>query len=207
MGFYDKHILPKVMHFTCGMKPAIHQRRKVVPLAHGVVLEVGIGSGLNLPYYDASRITNVIGLDPSSEMTHIAEKAASKVPFDVEFIGLPGEEIPLDKNSIDTVLMTYTLCSIPDTQAALQQISRVLKSEGKLIFCEHGAAPDPAVRRWQDRMNPVWSRLGGGCQLNRAIPDLIKQGGFRVESMQAKYIPGWKPASFNYWGEAIAVES
>jgi ubiquinone/menaquinone biosynthesis C-methylase UbiE len=104
------------------MKPNMHQRRKVVPLAHGVVLEVGIGSGLNLPFYDASRISKVIGLDPSSEMTQIAEKTASKVPFDVEFVGLPGEEIPLDNNSVDTVLMTYTLCSIPDTQAALQQM-------------------------------------------------------------------------------------
>lgn len=205
MGFYNKYVLPKVVHLTCSMKPAIHQRRKVVPLARGVVLEVGIGSGLNLPYYDDSRITKVIGLDPSSEMTQIAEKAASTVAFDVEFIGLPGEEIPLDNNSIDTVLMTYTLCSIPDAQAALQQMSRVLKQGGKLIFCEHGAAPDPGVRRWQDRMNPVWSRFGGGCQLNRAIPDLIKQGGFRIDSMQAKYIPGWRPASFNYWGEATVV--
>ena len=205
MGFYNKHVLPKVVHFTCGMKPAIHQRREVVPLAHGVVLEVGIGSGLNFPYYDATHIKKVIGLDPSPEMTHIAEKAASKVDFDVEFIGLPGEENPLDNNSVDTVLMTYTLCSIPDTQAALQQMSRVLKPEGKLIFCEHGAAPDPGVRRWQDRLSPVWSCLGGGCQLNRAIPDLIEKGGFRISGMQAKYIPGWRPASFNYWGEATVV--
>jgi ubiquinone/menaquinone biosynthesis C-methylase UbiE len=202
MGFYNKHIMPKVVHLTCSMKPAIHQRRKVVPLAQGVVLEVGIGSGLNLPYYDVSRITKVIGLDPSSEMRQIAEKAASAVSFDVEFISLPGEEIPLDNNSVDTVLITYTLCSIPDAQLALQQMSRVLKPEGKLIFCEHGVAPDPNVRRWQDRMNPVWSRLGGGCQLNRAIPELIEQGGFRIDGMQAKYIPGWRPASYNYWGEA-----
>jgi ubiquinone/menaquinone biosynthesis C-methylase UbiE len=189
------------------MKPNMHQRRKVVPLAQGVALEVGIGSGLNLPFYDASRIIKVIGLDPSPEMTQIAAKVASAVPFDVEFICLPGEEIPLDNNSVDTVLMTYTLCSIPDTQAALHQMSRVLKPGGKLIFCEHGAAPDPGVRRWQDRLDPVWGRFGGGCHLNRVIPDLIEQGGFRIDGLKAKYIPGWKPASFNYWGEALAVNS
>jgi len=205
MGFYNKHILPKVVHLTCSMKPNMHQRSKVVPLVQGVVLEVGIGSGLNLPYYDASHITKVFGLDPSPEMTQIAAKAASAAPFDVEFIGLPGEEIPLDNTSVDTVLMTYTLCSIPDTQAALQQMSRVLKPGGKLIFCEHGAAPDPGVRRWQDRLDPVWGRFGGGCHLNRVIPDLIEQGGFRIGHMQAKYIPGWRPASFNYWGEATVV--
>jgi len=205
MGFYNKHVMPRVVHLTCSMKPNMHQRRKVVPLAQGVVLEVGIGSGLNLPYYDVSRITKVIGLDPSSEMRQIAEKAASAATFDVEFIGLPGEEIPLDNNSVDTVLMTYTLCSIPDAQLALQQMSRVLKPDGKLIFCEHGAAPDPNVRRWQDRLDPVWGLFGGGCHLNRAIPDLIEQGGFRIEGMQAKYIPGWRPASFNYWGEATVV--
>ena len=205
MGFYNKHVMPRVVHLTCSKKPNMHQRRKVVPLAQGVVLEVGIGSGLNLPYYDVSRITKVIGLDPSSEMRQIAEKAASAATFDVEFIGLPGEEIPLDNNSVDTVLITYTLCSIPDAQLALQQMSRVLKPDGKLIFCEHGASPDPNDRRWQDRLDPVWGLFGGGCHLNRAIPDLIEQGGFRIEGMQAKYIPGWRPASFNYWGEAAVV--
>jgi SAM-dependent methyltransferase len=202
MGFYDKHILPKVVHFTCSMKPNMYQRRKVVPMAHGVVLEIGIGSGLNLPYYDPERVTRVLGLDPSPDMTRIAETAAGAVPFDVEFIGLPGEEIPLDTDSVDTVLMTYTLCSIPDAQAALRQMARVLKPGGELVFCEHGAAPDPGVRRWQNRLNPIWSRLGGGCQLNREIPGLIEQGGFRITDMQSAYIPGWRPASFNYWGTA-----
>ncbi len=204
MGFYSKYILPKVVHFTCGMKPAMHQRRKVVPLAEGLVLEIGIGSGLNFPYYDASRVKKVVGLEPSPEMTRMAEKATVAVPFDVEFIGLPGEEIPLDNDSVDTVLMTYTLCSIPDAHAALRQMVRVLKPGGTLIFCEHGAAPDPDVRRWQDRLNPIWSRVGGGCQLNRAIPSLIEAGGFAIADLQAQYIPGWRPASFNYWGTASA---
>lgn len=204
MGFYDKYILPKVTHFACGLKPNMLQRRKVVPSANGLVLEIGIGSGLNLPFYSPGKIKKVIGLDPSLEMTALARKTAREVPFDVEFIGLPGEQIPLEDSSVDTVLMTYTLCSIPDTQAALNQMIRVLKPDGKLIFCEHGAAPDQNVRNWQDRLNPVWSRLGGGCQLNRRIPDLIEQGGFRITDMNADYIPGWRPASYNYWGFASA---
>jgi ubiquinone/menaquinone biosynthesis C-methylase UbiE len=184
------------------MKPNMRQREKVVPLAHGRVLEIGIGSGLNFPYYDASNVTKLWGLDPSPEMTQMAEKVARAVPFDVEFIGLPGDEIPLEDDSVDTVLITYTLCTIPDTQPALRQMARVLKPGGNLIFCEHGAAPDPSVRRWQDRINPIWKRLGGGCHLNRAIPDLIKEGGFRITHMETMYIPGWRPASFNYWGAA-----
>lgn len=203
MGFYDKYILPKVVHFACGMKPITYQRRKVVPLAQGLVLEIGIGSGLNLPHYDASRVTKVLGLDPSAGMTRIAAEAASNVPFDVDFLEVPGEEIPLDDSSVDTILMTYALCTIPDTQTALRQMARVLRPEGKLIFCEHGAAPDANVRRWQDRVNPIWSRIAGGCQLNRAIPELIEQGGFSIHDLETMYIPGWRPATFNYWGAAV----
>lgn len=180
----------------------MRQRRMVVPRARGVVLEVGIGSGLNLAYYEASRVTRVLGLDPSAEMTSMARKVAGAVPFDVEFVELPGEEIPLDDDSVDTVLTTYTLCTIADTESALRQMARVLRPHGKLVFCEHGAAPEPRVRRWQERLNPIWSRLGGGCRLDRRIPQLIEEGGFRIESMEAGYIPGWRPASFNYWGTA-----
>jgi len=183
----------------------MRQRQKIVPLARGHVLEIGIGSGLNLPYYDASQVTKLWGLDPSPEMTQIAQEAARSVSFDVEFIRLPGDAIPLEDHSVDTVVMTYTLCSIPETEPALRQIARVLRHGGKLLFCEHGAAPDANVRRWQDRMNPLWKRLGGGCQLNRAIPELIAQGGFQIEDLQTMYIPGWRPASFNYWGSAAPL--
>lgn len=203
MGLYSRFILPKVVHFTCGMKPIMHQRRKVVPQAEGLVLEIGVGSGLNLPFYDADRVSKVLGLEPSAEMRQIASRAAADAPVDVEFIDLPGENIPLNDGSVDTILVTYTLCTIPDTQAALNQMSRVLKPGGRLIFCEHGAAPDASVRRWQDRLNPLWGRLGGGCHLNRMIPDLITAGGFRIDQMESMYIPGWRPASFNYWGSAI----
>jgi ubiquinone/menaquinone biosynthesis C-methylase UbiE len=204
MGLYDRYILPKIIHFTCGLKPNMRQREKVVPRAHGRVLEVGIGSGLNLPYYDAAKVSKLWGLDPSPELTQIAKRAAAALPFEVEFVGLPGDAIPLEDDSVDSVVMTYTLCSIPDTAAALRQIGRVLRPGGELIFCEHGAAPDAGVRRWQDRLNPLWQRIGGGCNLNRAIPTLIEAGGFRITSLDTMYIPGWRPGSFNYWGTAVA---
>lgn len=204
MGLYSEYILPKVVHFTCSMTPNMRQREKVVPLAHGRVLEVGVGTGLNFPYYDASKVSKVWGLDPSPRMTRMAQEAARGMPFDVDFIGLPGDEIPLEDGSVDTVLVTYTLCTIPETQPALRQMARVLRPGGKLIFCEHGASPDPDVRRWQDRINPIWKRLGGGCHLNRAIPNLIEQAGFRIAALETMYIPGWRPASFNYWGTATA---
>lgn len=203
MGLYSKYILPKVIHISCGLKPNMRQREKVVPQARGCVLEVGIGSGLNLPFYDPTKVSKVWGLDPAPEMIEIAERAARSLPIEVEFIGLPGNEIPLDDNSVDTVLVTYTLCTIPDAIAALRQMSRVLRPDGELIFCEHGAAPDAGVRRWQDRLNPIWNRLGGGCNLNRPIPGLIEASGFRIRKLDTMYLPGWRPASFNYWGAAV----
>ena len=180
------------------------QREKVVPKAHGVVLEVGIGSGLNIPFYDANRVTKVLGLDPSPDITRIARKAAAEAAVDVEFIDLPGEEIPLDDNSVDTVLFTYTLCSIPDTEAALRNMARVLKPGGELLFCEHGAAPDPKVRSWQDRIDPAWGHVAGGCHLNRDIPTLIEQGGFNISGIKKEYLPGPKFLTFNYRGSATA---
>lgn len=202
MGFYDKHLLPRLVHFSCGLKPALKQREKVVPLATGRVLEIGIGSGLNLPYYRADRVQHIWGLDPSRDMWEIAHRSADKRHLDVEFLESGAEAIPLDDAQADCVVMTYTLCTIPDPAAALAEIRRVLKPGGRLIFCEHGKAPDPRVRRWQERINPVWKRLAGGCNLNRAIPSLLESGGFRSQDLQTMYIPGWKPACFNYWGTA-----
>ena len=203
MGLYEKYILPKVVDLTCSAKPITYQRKKVVPLAKGRVLEIGIGSGLNLPFYDPSKVEFVWGLDPSAQLRAMAEKRARNVQFKVEFIGLSGEEIPLESNSADTVLVTYTLCTIPDVLRALDGMRRVLRPGGELIFCEHGLAPDENIRRWQDRITPIWKRLGGGCHLNRPIPSLIEQGGFKIKHIETMYIPGWKPASFNYWGSAV----
>ncbi|MGD8496336.1 MAG: class I SAM-dependent methyltransferase [Gemmatimonadales bacterium] len=202
MGLYEKYLLPRVVHFTCSSRPAMRQRRKVVPLATGRVLEVGIGSGLNLSFYDPDTVSKVYGLDPSREITRIAGEAARRAPFEVEFVTAGAEEIPLDDASFDTVLLTYTLCTIDDGDAALREMARVLKPGGRLLFCEHGLAPDPGVRRWQNRLNPIWSRLGGGCRLDRDIPALLHRGGFAIEELATMYIPGWRPASFNYWGSA-----
>jgi ubiquinone/menaquinone biosynthesis C-methylase UbiE len=202
MSAYSELVLPHVVHFVCGLKPIMRQREKIVPLAQGRVLEVGVGSGLNLPYYDAGKVSKVIGLDPSPEMTRKAERNASRAQIDVEFINAPAESIPLASASLDTALVTYALCTIPDTAPALREIARVLRPGGRLLFCEHGLAPDANVRKWQDRFTPLWKFLGGGCHLNRDIPALIEQGGFRIASMDTMYLPGWKPATFNYWGVA-----
>ena len=202
MGIYRKYVLPRATHYLCGLKPAMKQREKVVPLATGRVLEIGIGSGLNLPYFSPGKVQHLWGLEPSTEMRALADKNWRPVDFDVEFIEASAGAIPLDDDSADSVLITYTLCTIPDVLPALEEIRRVLKRDGQLIFCEHGAAPDARVRRWQNRLNPVWKRIGGGCNLNRPVPALLEQGGFRIRNMETMYIPGWKPACFNYWGSA-----
>ena len=202
MGIYDKHLLPRLVHFTCGQNPSMRQREKVVPLAQGRVLEIGIGSGLNIPFYDPRKVQHLWGLDPSAEMWAIAQKHAAQHHLDAEFIQSVAESIPLDNNSVDTVLVTYTMCTIPDIHAALDEIRRVLKPAGRLIFCEHGKAPDKSVQRWQNRLNPIWTKFSGGCNLNRPIPGLLEQSGFKSSDMQTMYLPGWKPATFNYWGTA-----
>lgn len=202
MGLYDRFVLPRLVHLTCSARPNMRQREKLVPLARGRVLEVGIGSGLNLPFYDAGLITEVCGLDPARELTDMAAAAAQDVPFTVELVSAGAEQIPLEGDQFDTVVLTYTLCTIPDSELALSEIARVLKPQGRLLFCEHGLAPDASVRRWQDRIDPIWRRLGGGCRLNRNIPEVIRGGGFEITGMETMYIPGWRPASFNYWGVA-----
>ena len=203
MSFYEEFILPRCINCACGSKPIMRQREKVVPLAEGTVLEIGIGTGLNLRYYDPGRVDRVIGLDPSEASWAIARKNNPELPFDLDFVGLPGEEIPLDENSVDTVLVTYALCTIPDPVTALKGMRRVLKADGKLVFCEHGEAPEPGVRKWQDRINPLWSRLAGGCNLNRPIPALVKSGGFSMDSLETMYLPSTpKFAGYNFWGTA-----
>ncbi|WP_420559176.1 class I SAM-dependent methyltransferase [Tepidicaulis sp.] len=205
MGFYEKYIVPRIINVACGTKPISYQRRKVVPQAEGRILEIGIGTGLNLEYYDPSKVEKLIGLDPSEESWRIAGDRAKDLPFDVEFIGLPGEEIPLDANSVDTVLVTFSLCTIPEPEKALEGMRRVLRPGGKMIFCEHGAAPDAGVRKWQDRVNPVWKAVCGGCNLNREIPSIIESSGFKIGKLETMYLPSTpKIAGFNYWGAAEA---
>lgn len=205
MGLYEKYVVPHIINCACGTKPIRYQRKKVVPLAEGTVLEIGIGTGFNLPYYDPAKVKKVIGLDPSEASWKLAGERAKDLPFPVEFIGLPGEQIPLDDKSIDTVLVTFSLCTIPDPVKALEGMRRVLKPGGKLVFCEHGAAPDADVLKWQNRVNPVWRTLFGGCNLNRQMPSLIESSGFRITDLQSMYLPSTpRIAGFNYWGMAEA---
>ena len=202
MSFYEKHILPRFINCACGSKPIMKQREKVVPRASGVVLEIGIGTGLNLPYYHGPNVEKVIGLDPSEESWELAGERAKAADVPVEFIGLPGEEIPLDDNSVDTVLVTYSLCTIPDPVTALHGMSRVLKPGGSLLFCEHGLAPDDKVVTWQRRIEPLQKRLFDGCHLTRDIPGLIGESGFTVDRVEATYVKGPKPHSYFYLGVA-----
>jgi ubiquinone/menaquinone biosynthesis C-methylase UbiE len=202
MGWYHDHVLPHVVNVACGMKEVARQREKIVPLAEGRVLEVGMGPGLNLPFYDRSKVETVWGLEPSDGMRRKAASRLADTDLDVQWIDLPGEEIPLDDDSVDTVLLTYTLCSIDGWQAALGQMRRVLKPNGRLLFCEHGQAPDESVRTWQRRVDPFWTRVAGGCHLDRPIPEMITGAGFSIDTIDQGYIPGPKIAAYEFWGTA-----
>lgn len=169
MNFYNKHILPKLINCVCSQNDIGMIRRQLVPMAKGRTLEIGMGSGLNLPFYDPSKIDVVLGLEPMAQLRKMAEKKASKLLFDVDFIGLSGEEIPLENHCVDTVLVTYTLCSIPDVFKALKEMKRVLRSSGKLIFCEHGKSPDDHIFKWQNRLNRPWTKISGGCHLSALL--------------------------------------
>ena len=203
MGFYDKYILPKFLNCACGTKPINYQRNKIVPLAKGIVLDIGIGSGLNIPFYNKSNIGHLYGLDPSEELLKIAKPLAKKNNLEIEFLQCGAEAIPLPDQSIDTVLITYTMCTIPDIKLSNSEIMRVLKPKGQLLFCEHGLAPDKNIAKWQRRINPIWSKIAGGCNLNRDIPKLITSSGFKISNMEEMYLPSTpKFAGYNYWGVA-----
>jgi ubiquinone/menaquinone biosynthesis C-methylase UbiE len=202
-SWYDRHILPYVIDLACGIKPVRRQRQKIVPHAHGRVLEIGIGTGLNLAHYDKARVSSLTGVDPALQMHRLARKRMAGAGLAVELVGVSAEGLPLDDASFDTVVMTYTLCSIPDPVPAVREMRRVLKPGGKLLFCEHGRAPEEGVRRWQRRLNPVWGRIGGGCHLDRDIPALLRAGGFALPALQTMYLPGPRPLTYNYWGEAL----
>ena len=201
MGMYKTYVLPRLINLAMQNKAAAAERAKFVPLASGKVLEVGIGSGLNIPFY-SRHVETLYGLDPSRELWEMARKRADRTPFPIEHIGLSGENIPMQDKTFDTVVITWTLCSIIDPVQALVEMRRVLKQEGLLIFVEHGRSPDSRVQTWQNRLNPMWRRIGGGCNLNRSIDSLISKAGFRITQIETGYIKGAKPFSFLYKGLA-----
>jgi ubiquinone/menaquinone biosynthesis C-methylase UbiE len=199
---YRRFILPRLVHFACGLRPATRQRARTVPAASGVVLEIGFGSGLNLPFYDPAKVSRVWALDPSNQMWHLARERVRRARFPVDFLEARAEDVPLPDRSVDTVVVTYALCTVPGVLDALGEARRVLAPSGRLIFSEHGAAPDEKTRRWQRRLNPIWKPLSGGCHLDRPIPSLLEQGGFRLDELSVEYVSAWKPASYTYWGTA-----
>ena len=152
------------------------------------MLEVGFGSGHNLPFYDASKVTKLFALEPEEKIRNLATQRVADSPLDIEYLDLPGEKIPLAGNSVDTVLITFTMCTIPDVETAIEGMARVLKPGGRMLFAEHGLAPDKGVVKWQNRLNGVWGKLAGGCNLNRNIPALINANGFRVEHLDQAYL-------------------
>jgi ubiquinone/menaquinone biosynthesis C-methylase UbiE len=202
-NWYDRNILPKALDLACGMPMIGRMRDRVVPLASGRVLEVGIGTGLNMRHYDKARVTHITGLDPALQLQPIARERIAQAGLSVDLVGLSAEKIPLPDAAFDTVLITYTLCTIPDPHAALLEMRRVLKPEGRLLFCEHGHAPDASVSRWQERLQPVWGTLSGGCHLGRDIPALLQAAGFTLPDLQTRYLKGPRPFTFHYWGEAL----
>jgi SAM-dependent methyltransferase len=203
-SWYDKHLLPHLLDLACGSKPVSKQREKVVPLASGDVLEVGIGTGLNVPFYNKTKVRTIVGVDPAQQMHRLALRRIRSAGLSVELVGLSAEKLPLADASFDSVVCTYTLCSIPAPLTALGELRRVLKPGGKLLFSEHGVAPDESVRRWQRRLQPIWGPLAGGCQLGLDVPAVLRSAGFTVQ-VQSRYIPGPRFASFHYWGEATVI--
>lgn len=202
MSFYQDRILPCLIHLAMRQRNLIAYRRRVISAAGGRVLEIGIGSGLNLPLY-AGNTKQVIGLDPSQRLLQMASRARAKALRPVELLEGSAEAIPLEDRSIDTVVMTWTLCSIPDAVGALAEMRRVLRPSGQLLFVEHGQSPDGGVRRWQDSLTPIWKRIGGGCHLNREIAELVETAGFRIDRLETGYMKGPKPMTFMYEGRAL----
>lgn len=202
MGLYDRHVLPHLIDFACGMGAVMKARSQIVPLAKGRVLEIGIGTGLNLSFYDPQRVDLVVGVDPSADMQHLARDRAARCQVPVEMIALELGQIQAEDACFDDIVCTFTLCTIPDAVAALGEMRRVLKPGGRLLFCEHGLAPDQPVVRWQRRLTPLWKPLAGGCHLDRDIPALITAGGFHIRQLDTGYLKGPRPMTHVYRGWA-----
>jgi ubiquinone/menaquinone biosynthesis C-methylase UbiE len=202
---FHRHLFPWALDMACGLPMIERMRHKVVPQAFGHVLEIGIGTGLNLPHYDPQKVTRITGLDPALELQPKARRRIKASGIPVDLIGLSAETIPLPSAHVDSAVVTYSLCTIADAVAALQEVRRVLKPGAPLLFCEHGLSPDAGVARWQNRIQPVWGPIAGGCHLNRDVPALLQAAGFRLVELEQAYVRGPKPWTFHSWGEAQAT--
>ena len=205
MNLYERYVLPKMIDVACSTGNVMKARSKIVPQAFGEVLEIGIGSGLNLQFYDTKKVSAIVGVDPAAQMQLLAHERAANIDIPVEVIAVDVQGIHAKTDRFDTIVMTFTLCSIDDPVAALQEMARVLKPNGRLLFCEHGLAPDLSVERWQHRLTPFWKPIAGGCHLDRDIPALIRAGGFTIDELSEAYLPGPRPMSYVYSGVAQQI--
>jgi ubiquinone/menaquinone biosynthesis C-methylase UbiE len=203
---YNRHVLPRLIDFAMKRDEATRLRQAYIPKARGVVLEVGIGSGLNLPYY-TDAVTRLYGIDPSAELLAMARRRTTAIRFPVDLFHQDAQRVPLPAASVDTVVVTWSLCSIEDPNAALAEMRRVLKPDGAFVFVEHGLAPDAGVRKWQNRLTPAWRRFAGGCHLNRPMAEMIRDAGFAIDDLRTEYVPGPRPMTFMYEGIAHAHDS
>ena len=205
MNPYQRYVLPKMIDIACGMSAVTKLRAQIVPQATGEVLEIGMGSGLNLAFYDPNKVTFITGVDPAAQMQALARTRANDIDIPVEIIAVDVQGIHAASDRFDTIVMTFTLCSIADPIAALTEMARVLKPDGRLLFCEHGLAPDISVERWQYRLTPWWKPLAGGCHLDRNIPALLAAGGFSIDELSEQYLSGPRALSYIYSGWATSV--
>lgn len=204
-GLWDRYVVPPLISCACSAKPIMKQRAKIVPEAEGVVLEVGCGSGTNFDLYDTAKVKHLHAIEPSEGMILRAKETwaatARETPCDIHLCG--AEDVPLDDNSVDTAVVTFVLCTIPDWQSSLQELRRVLKPGGRVLYSEHGLAPDEGVAKWQRRVEPVWKRLAGGCHLTRDTKQMLEAEGFAIEQHETMYLPNTpKIAGFAAWGSA-----
>ena len=201
---WSRFIQPRIISFACGTKPFMIQRTKIIPFARGNVLEIGIGSGLNIPLYDTDLVTKIIGVDPSAAMHSLAKERISESPVKVEFISTDAAKIPLQDQSIDTIVCTYTLCTVSNPQQVLKEVKRLLKPGGKFLFSEHGNAPDENVVKFQRKLEPIWKLLADGCHLTRSIPDLLDESDMKIDKIETMYLPKTpRFVGYNYWGMAV----